>query len=251
MSSPEPQPGGSKELRSNKTVKPDVFIIKEASPAIHGLQLPTAKDILQHFKYFQAQFPRTTKKNDILYHPVYQTKKNRSNENDKNFSILDKIKQPWIKAGFQIISDISIKKNLDSLIQAYRNLAKNAKRNSSKDQEKQKEFQEDIQKVFWIGIPDLRNSIKKNKVRSERAKLEDLAFLDDQEGPRKYYIGSEDKKFSKKVNYLIKKLFNSQHPKKMFFSIVFMYFCFRFTTIAEKGVERREPLHQILKAQIL
>jgi hypothetical protein len=45
----------------------------------------------------------------------------------------------------------------------------------------------------------LKNIIRTDKKRSDKDKLEDLMFLEDQEGERKFILGTEDKKFSKKV----------------------------------------------------
>ena len=103
------------------------------------------------------------------------------------------------------MSDINIKKHLTNLEKEYYNLKKHEKRGSPADLEKQKIFKAKLVLVFWIGIPDLRDTILKDKKRSDKDKAEDLKFLDDQERHRKIIIGTEDKKYGRKTRENIRK----------------------------------------------
>ena len=85
------------------------------------------------------------------------------------------------------MSDKNIKKHLTNLEKEYYNLKKHEKRGSPADLEKQKIFKAKLVQVFWKGIPDLRDTILKDKKRSDKDKAEDLKFLDDQERHRKMY----------------------------------------------------------------
>ena len=108
------------------------------------------------------------------------------------------IKRPWVKAGFEILSNRSIKNHLDKLEKDYYNLTKNKKRQNEKDKKNQEAFKTEIDKVFWIGKPGLRDSIENDKNRDAKAIQEDLLFLADQLGPRKQKIGSFDKRYEDK-----------------------------------------------------
>ena len=162
------------------------------------MQLPTGMEIMQHFHFIQSTLSTNTKKSSILY-CVSNNLKYSKCEEGKCICILSMIKAPWIKAGFPILSDKNIKKDLTNLEKEYYNLKKHEKRGSPADLEKQKIFKAKLVQVFWIGIPDLRDTILKDKKRSDKDKAEDLKFLDDQERHRKFIIGTEDKKYGRKT----------------------------------------------------
>ncbi|XP_065642840.1 uncharacterized protein LOC136074452 [Hydra vulgaris] len=88
-------------------------------------------------------------------------------------------------------------KNLSNLDNEYSKHKKHEKRGSAADLAKQQDFKVYLNKLFWAGVPDLRNTIKNDKKRSDSDKLEDLEFLEDQEGERRIMFGSEDKKYRK------------------------------------------------------
>nr|XP_047139164.1 uncharacterized protein LOC124815070 [Hydra vulgaris] len=182
-------------------MKKDHFIIKEAKPAISDIQLPTGLDILQHLIYNQQC--QSASVSNIIACPL---KKNFSRCSDSCCEcILSKIKRSWIKAGFDVLTDLVLVKKHFNLHKSYSNLKKNAKRGTSGDLAKQNEFEIEIKKLFWAGNSNLKNIISQDKKRSLRDKIEDLKFLEDQEGQRKFVIGSEDIKYRKKAKESIRK----------------------------------------------
>ena len=78
-------------------------------------------------------------------------------------------------------------------------MKKSAKRGTSGDLAKQNEFEIEMKKPFWAGNSYLKDMISKDKKRLLKDKIEDIKFLEDQEGERKFVIGSEDIKYRKKV----------------------------------------------------
>ena len=56
-----------------------------------------------------------------------------------------------------------------------------------------------MKKELFIIYSNLKNMISKDKKRSLKDKIEDLKFLEDQEGERKLVIGSDNNKYKKKV----------------------------------------------------
>ena len=78
-------------------------------------------------------------------------------------------------------------------------MKKNAKRGTSGELAKQNEFEIEIKKLFWAGNSNLKNMISKDKKRSLKEKIEELKIFEDQDGERKFVIGSEDIKYRKKV----------------------------------------------------
>ncbi|XP_065656779.1 uncharacterized protein LOC136082191 [Hydra vulgaris] len=208
-----------------RSMKKELFIIKEAKPAISvakkfilfikykffylDIQLPTGLDILQHLIYNQQC--RSVSISSIIACPP---KKNFSRCSESCCEcILSKIKRPWIKAGFDVLTDLSLVKKLFKLHKSYSNLKKNAKRRNSGDLAKKNEFEIEIKKLFWAGNSNLiLILISKDKKRSLKDKIEDLKFLEDQENERKFVIGSEDIKYRKKAKESIRKK-NRLQPK--------------------------------------
>ncbi|XP_065675391.1 uncharacterized protein LOC136091613 [Hydra vulgaris] len=191
-----------------RSMKKELFIIKEAKPAISDIQLPTGLDILQHLIYNQQC--RSVSISSIIACPP-KKKFSRCSESCCE-CILSKIKRPWIKAGFDVLTDLSLVKKLFKLHKSYSNLKKNAKRGNSGDLAKQNEFEIEIKKLFWAGNSNLKDTISKDKKRSLKDKIEDLKFLEDQENERKFVIGSEDIKYRKKAKESIRKK-NRLQPK--------------------------------------
>ena len=97
------------------------------------------------------------------------------------------------------MSDKNIIKSLMKMDKKYSDLSRNKYRGTARDKVNQGEFISFLNKLFWIGSTDLKNQIRKDKKRSDKDKHDDLPFLEDQEGPRHFSLGSEDRKFSKKV----------------------------------------------------
>ena len=166
-------------------------------------QLPTGLDILQHIAFNKSTLSKTSKKSMII---ACSVKKDRKYERCVELHcrcILSKIKGLWLKAGFPLQSDNNLIQKLNKLNKKYLNLKKNMHRRSPLELKKQQDFRKKLGKIFWAGIADLQNWIKKDKNRSDLDRKEDLDFLYDQEHNRKLFLGPEDKKYSEKVLYII------------------------------------------------
>ena len=73
----------------------------------------------------------------------------------------------------------------------YYKLTKRKSRQSEKEKENREKFTEKISRLFWIGKADIRDTIQKDKNRSESDKNEDLSFLEDQLGKREQKLGQK------------------------------------------------------------
>jgi hypothetical protein len=93
------------------------------------IQLPTGMDILQHLAYLQSKLPKTIKKVSLV---TCLLRKNfeRCENLDCN-CVLAKVKKPWIKAGFEVVSDTQLLKNLMRLDKQYFDLKKKRKKRFS------------------------------------------------------------------------------------------------------------------------
>ncbi|XP_065660341.1 uncharacterized protein LOC136084121 [Hydra vulgaris] len=87
-----------------RSMKKELLFIKEAKPAISDIQLPTGLDILQHLIYNQQC--RSVSISSIIACPP-KKKFSRCSESCCE-CILSKIKRPWIKAGFDVLTDLSL-----------------------------------------------------------------------------------------------------------------------------------------------
>ena len=89
------------------------FLIGNSELAISGQQHPTGLEILKHFKARQSLIPNgaKTSKKDILHCP----NQCKLCETDCE-CLLNKVKHPWLLAGFKVVSDISIRKHLNQLL---------------------------------------------------------------------------------------------------------------------------------------
>nr|XP_047123982.1 uncharacterized protein LOC124806843 [Hydra vulgaris] len=163
--------GKRKFLRSSKN---KLFIINEAKPAITCLQLPTGMDVLQHIVYRRSLLPHNVKKSAILSCTPYKIQGYKRCEVDDCECILGLIKRPWLKAGFQVMSDKSIIKNLMKMDKKYSDLSRNKCRGTARDKVNQGEFISFLKKLFWIGSTDLKNQIRKDKKRSDNDKHDDF-----------------------------------------------------------------------------
>ena len=81
---------------------------------------------------------------------------------------------------------------------SYSNLKKNAKGEPVVIWLNKTSLRLKLKKLFWADNSYLKNMISKDKKRSLEVKIEDLKFLGDQEGERKFVIGSEDIRYIKK-----------------------------------------------------
>ena len=152
---------------------------------------------LQHIVYKRSLLPHNSKKSAILSCPPNKIQGYKRCEEGACENILGLVKTSWVRAGFQVMSDKNILKNLMKVDKKYSDLSRNKYRGTAKDKTNQEDFTAFLKKLFWIGCTDLNNQIRRDKKRSDKDKHEDLCFLEDQEGPRHLTLGSEDRKIRK------------------------------------------------------
>ena len=102
-------------------------------------------------------------------------------------------------------------------------MSRNKHRGTAKDKANQQDFTAFLKKLFWVGCIDLNNQIRGHKKCSNEDKHEDLSHLGDQEGPRHLTLGSEDRKFHKKVFFtIVSKYMYNIHTNYVYIHIVYI-----------------------------
>ena len=116
--------------------------------------------------------------------------------------ILSKIKGPWLKVGFPLQSDNNLIQKLNKLNKKYLNLKKNMHRRSPLKLKKQQDFRKELGKIFWAGIADLQNWIKKDKNRSDLDRKEDLDFYTIKNTTESYFYDLKTKNIARRCYIL-------------------------------------------------
>ena len=186
------------------------FLIGHVIERLPECQLATKQDVLKYL--FHKKLSGKEKRNvypklsEIVCCPM-KTNKYEANCEDVETCTEDDpcvvraVKQAWIKAGFPVITDQSIRLKVLNLNQTWMSLDKNKKKNTEVAKESRKSFEKDIKTLFWISVKDLKKEIESDRLRTSGAIKEDIAFLEDQVDPlkRKMSLGDTDTKYETAV----------------------------------------------------
>ena len=91
------------------------------------------------------------------------------------------------------------------LFNTWKRLQQNHHQTSQKSIEKRNHFKDEVAKLFDLARKDAVEEIKKDRLRSEAAKEEDIDFLWDQRSTRVQTMSVEDKKYSEAVERKVKR----------------------------------------------
>ena len=135
--------------------------------------LPTAKDVLRRYSY-EVKIKGSTKKLSI------------NTVSSEVFGI-------WINEGIPARQIQHVKKQIEKIVDEYRNIARNSSRQTESQKKREQLFTEKISKLFDIAHQDAIKIMK-----SKRGNEENIAFLEDQRGPREMMMGGLDEKNKQK-----------------------------------------------------
>ena len=135
--------------------------------------LPTPKDVLRRYSY-EVKIKGSTKKLSI------------NTVSSEVFGI-------WINEGIPARQIQHVKKQIEKIVDEYRNIARNSSRQTESQKKREQLFTEKISKLFDIAHQDAIKILK-----SKRGNEENIAFLEDQRGPREMMMGGLDEKNKQK-----------------------------------------------------
>ena len=189
---PDPKAKRKKLTRSST----DVFLVGKASDRIAGSQLPTGRQMFKYYIHLQ---------NDAKIHKI------KVINDEITYQVIDEVLVFWQMARIKTITRHNAAIKFRKFIEKHRKLTK------SKDRVEdpgglRKKFVEELDQLFDIGSNDAVEEIKKNRLLTDNAKNEDIAFYLDQQTTRQAHMSGHDKVFKTK---LMKKLQrDSQQQKK-------------------------------------
>ena len=126
----------------------------------------------------------------------------------------------WLESGLPIVSDYAIFTKVEKLFKDHQNLSKTKSRQTPTEISKREKYSGVLDNLFDITQSEWENILKMDKCRSEEAKMEDKAFLDDQKNKRLMVVGDRDKGYDKAVNRKIVREGRLNKPRYIFY----MYF---------------------------
>lgn len=119
--------------------------------------------------------------------------------------MVKEVKENWIKAGLPTVLDQAIKSKVKKLHDEYSKLRKNSNVTV---------FEKKLVSLFDIAATDIVSQVYKDKLRTPEVRQSDLDFLKDQREGRLQVLGSEDRKYRKKVENRAKREVECQKRKQ-------------------------------------
>lgn len=147
-------------------------------------RIPTKGDVLRYFCYL---------KDGPMKHEKFI---------NFNSAIADKmcaeVQLQWTKAGIESQRKDKVKAKILDLYESYRVIKKHKGRKSN--EKKEQSFVDDMKNYFFVAHRDAEHKIETDRFRLPSQKNEDIQFLTALKVGKKVLFGTEDKKYSKKVN---------------------------------------------------
>ncbi|XP_065643097.1 uncharacterized protein LOC136074685 [Hydra vulgaris] len=165
----------------------DTFLVGKRICTIPNNKFATTQEILQYYNFLRKSKPEV-KLSFIVGCP------NKSGSFSPNCPtsqlhccIISKLVVPWTRGGFEVITTQKLRIKVTKMVKDWMKLKSLSKRNNTAEVKKRKNFKENIKKVFWIGENPLNmiEKIRKDRLRNQNDKEEDIAFLKDQLEERK------------------------------------------------------------------
>lgn len=116
--------------------------------------------------------------------------------------LIYKVKKKWKEAGIVTVSDARIREKLVDINDDYNKVMKSKSKTTPGAEAERAKYQVDIAKTFDISDPNARQAILDDFERSDEAKIEDLAFLDDYLGDtatRSWQLADRDTEYDVSV----------------------------------------------------
>ncbi|XP_065652350.1 uncharacterized protein LOC136079798 [Hydra vulgaris] len=186
----------------------DTFLVGKRNCTIPNNKFATTQEILQYYNFLRKSKPEV-KLSFIVGCP------NKSGSFSPNYPtsqlhccIISKLVVPWTRGGFEVITTQKLRIKVTKMVKDWMKLKSLSKRNNAAEVKKRKNFKENMKKVFWIGENPLNmiEKIRKDRLRNQNDKEEDIAFLKDQLEERKGKLGGLDKRFQ----YSLKRKYKSK-----------------------------------------
>ena len=173
--------------------KKEIFLLKSISDKLNDNQLPSNKDILEHYYFLKSENPKI-KDNTLLCCGFSQDFKVICEENCQY--LVKKVTAIYEKAGVPTSRVDKVQKKMSELLAKHKKLISLQKRQNTKEVEKRMIFKDNILSVLFDVTPfDVIKILEKDKKRSQVDKAEDIIFINDQRSCRKMYIGKKDKRY--------------------------------------------------------
>ena len=170
-----------------------IFLLNKTCEKIRDNQLPTNGDVLQHFYFLKAEYPKMAEKYLIC---CGISKKHALNCGENCLCLVSKITSIYEKAGLETIRVDVVQKEINDLLSKYKQLVSLQKRSSSTEVDKRNDVINNfLPSLFEIMPGDIITTIEKDKKRTRESVMEDISFINDQRGSRKMFIGTADKKY--------------------------------------------------------
>ena len=173
--------------------KKEIFLLKSISDKLNDNQLPSNKDILEHYYFLKSENPKI-KDNTLLCCGFSHDFKLICEENCQ--CLVKKVTAIYEKAGIPTSRVDKVQKKMSELLAKHKKLIYLQKRQNIKEVEKRIIFKDNILPVLFDVMPsDVIQILEKDKKRSQVDKAEDIIFINDQRNCRKMYIGKKDKRY--------------------------------------------------------
>lgn len=165
----------------------EIWLLGHVIESLPVNRLPTKGDVLRYF-FFLKNGPLKAEKYALSNNSIF----------DK---VVDETIDVWTKTGIPLQRKDKVKNKLVKLFESYRNLQrhKNRKNTQSRD------FVESLNEYFYIAHNDATNFLKKDRLRDESRKTEDLEFLSAVKEGKRVLLGSLDKTYSEKADKKVKR----------------------------------------------
>ena len=161
----------------------DVFLVGKASDRIAGSQLPTVRQMFRYFLHLQ---------NDAKIHKI------KIINEEIVYQVIDDVLVFWQMARIKTITRQNAATKFMKIVATHRNLSRHKARVEDPNGLRKK-FEDELDKLFDIGSNDAVEEIKKNRLLSDEAKSEDIAFYLDQQTNRQAHMSRHDKVFKTKA----------------------------------------------------
>ena len=173
--------------------KKEIFLLTSISGKLNDNQLPSNKDILEHYYFLKSENPKI-KDNTLHCCGFSHDFKLICEENCQ--CLVKKVSAIYEKAGIPTSRVDKVQKKMTKLRAKHKKLISLQKRQNTKEVEKRIIFKDNILPVLSdVTLSDVIKILEKDKKRSQVDKAEDIIFINDQRSYRKMYIGKKDKRY--------------------------------------------------------
>lgn len=186
-------------------LKTELFLIGQPRQDFPPGQLPTYRDVLSVMI--------GTKKEKGKMYPIDKIAGCSQMKGSKELScfetggcltgekpcVVAAVKQSWSEAGLSVVSGAAVKRRLTDEYAKYSILAKDKFKSGPAVSKKREAFDTRLNSLFDISAASVVSDVSMDRLRNDADKEEDIAFLEDQRGPRRMFYTTKDDKYAGKV----------------------------------------------------